>query len=82
MQVLSDGTVTATTVTVGAVGGGKAHVEQGLEAGQVVVVADPTTALPSSGDTNRLGRSTSGVGGLTGPGGSRRGLRWTSTGLR
>ena len=69
VQVLAKGTVKATPVTVGAVGGGKVQVEQGLSAGQVVVVADPATALPSSDSMNRFRRSTSGVGGLTGQGG-------------
>ena len=62
VQVLAKGTVTATPVTVGAVGGGKVQVEQGLTAGQVVVVADPATALPSSDVMNRFRRSTSWAG--------------------
>ena len=70
VQVLSNGTATATTVTVGAVGQGRVQVEEGLTAGQVVVLADPSTALPSSSSTGLTRRSsTSGVGGLTGSGG-------------
>ena len=69
VQVLTNGTVKTTAVSVGAVGGGKVHVEQGLSEGQVVVLADPTTALPSSDSTNGIRRPTSGVGGLTGQGG-------------
>lgn len=74
VQVVSDGVVTTASVAVGAVGGGKVQVEQGLTEGQVVVLADPTTALPSSDDTSRFRRSTSGVGGLTGQGGPGGGL--------
>jgi multidrug efflux pump subunit AcrA (membrane-fusion protein) len=74
VQVVSGDVVTTAAVTVGAVGGGKVQVEQGLTEGQVVVLADPTTALPSSDDTNRFRRSTSGVGGLTGQGGPGGGL--------
>ena len=70
VQVLSNGTTTLTTVTVGAVGQGRAQVEEGLTAGQVVVLADPSTALPSSNSTGLTRRSsTTGVGGLTGSGG-------------
>lgn len=73
VQVLADGATRATTVAVGAVGGGKVQVEDGLTAGQVVVLADPTTPLPSA-DGNRFRRSTtSGVSGLTGQGGPPRG---------
>jgi multidrug efflux pump subunit AcrA (membrane-fusion protein) len=68
VQVLTGGTVKATTVTIGAVGQGKVQVEQGLTAGQVVVLADPTTPLPSS-DLARRRLTTGGVGGLGGPGG-------------
>ena len=67
VQVLSNGATTVTTVTVGAVGQGRVQVEEGLSAGQVVVLADPSTALPSSSSTGLTRRSsTTGVGGLTG----------------
>ena len=66
-QVLSGGTVKATTVTVGAVGEGRVQVEKGLTAGQVVVLADPSTALPSSTGNRRS--TTTGVSSLTGAGG-------------
>ena len=69
VQVVSGGTVKAATVTVGAVGQGKVQVDEGLTAGQVVVLADPSAALPSSDSTNRFRRTTSGVGGLSGQGG-------------
>jgi multidrug efflux pump subunit AcrA (membrane-fusion protein) len=66
-QVLSGGTVKATAVTVGAVGEGRVQVEKGLTAGQVVVLADPSTALPSSTGNRRS--TTTGVSSLTGAGG-------------
>jgi len=69
VQVLSGGTVQTARVTVGAVGQGRVQVEQGLTAGQVVVLADPTTALPSSTGTTTRRSTTGGVGGLTGSGG-------------
>ena len=68
VQVLTSGTVQATPVTVGAVGQGKVHVQDGLTAGQVVVLADPTTALPTG--SNPFRRSTTGgVSSITGGGG-------------
>lgn len=67
VQVLSGGTVEAAKVTVGAVGQGKVQVESGLTAGQVVVLADPATALPSSTTFRRS--TTNGVSSLTGQGG-------------
>jgi multidrug efflux pump subunit AcrA (membrane-fusion protein) len=67
VQVLSGTTVRAAKVTVGAVGQGKVQVESGLTAGQVVVLADPTTALPSSTTFRRSTKS--GVSSLTGSGG-------------
>ncbi len=72
MQVLAEGIVTATRVTVGAVGQGKVQVEEGLTAGQVVVLADPSTALPSSNIGTTRRSTTGGVSSLTGntgPGG-------------
>jgi len=69
VQVLSGGTVQTARVTVGAVGQGRVQVEKGLTAGQVVVLADPTTALPSSTGATTRRSTTSGVGGLTGSGG-------------
>ena len=69
VQVLSGGTVQTARVTVGAVGQGRVQVEKGLTAGQVVVLADPTTALPSSTGTTTRRSTTGGVGGLTGSGG-------------
>ena len=50
-------------VTVGAVGQGRVQVEQGLTAGQVVVLADPTTAFPSSTGTTTRRSTTGGVAG-------------------
>lgn len=68
VQVVSGGTVKATTVTVGAVGQGSVQVEKGLTAGEVVVLADPSTPLPTN--TIGLRRSTTGgVSSLTGRGG-------------
>jgi multidrug efflux pump subunit AcrA (membrane-fusion protein) len=67
VQVVSGSTVEAAKVSVGAVGQGKVQVESGLTAGQVVVLADPATALPSSTTFRRA--TTSGVSSLTGQGG-------------
>ena len=64
--VLKNGSVADTRVTVGAVGQGLAQVDSGLTAGQVVVLADPSLALPSA---TTLGNRLGGVGGLTGGGG-------------
>ena len=79
VQVLSNGTVQAARVTVGAVGQGRVQVEKGLTAGQVVVLADPSTALPSSTGNSTRRSATSGVSSLTGsgggPGGPSGGLR-------
>ncbi len=69
VQVLSNGTVQAARVTVGAVGQGRVQVEKGLTAGQVVVLADPSTALPSSTGNSTRRSATSGVSSLTGSGG-------------
>ena len=69
VQVLSGGTVQTARVTVGAVGQGRVQVEKGLTAGQVVVLADPTTALPSSTGNSTRRSATSGVSSLTGSGG-------------
>ena len=59
--VLSNGAVTPTTVTVGAVGGGRAEIRSGLNEGDQVVLADVQAALPTNSSQN--------VRGVTGPGG-------------
>ncbi|HEY6742365.1 MAG TPA: HlyD family efflux transporter periplasmic adaptor subunit, partial [Lapillicoccus sp.] len=59
--VLSNGAVTPTTVTVGAVGGGRAEIRSGLTEGDQVVLADVQAALPTNSSQN--------VRGVTGPGG-------------
>ena len=66
MRILSGATVTTTRVAVGAIGEGLAQVVDGLTQGQVVVLADPSEALPTG---NTLQRQRTGVGGLTGGGG-------------
>jgi trimeric autotransporter adhesin len=48
VTVLSNGRPTITPVTVGAVGGGYAQILSGLSAGQQVVLADASEALPSN----------------------------------
>jgi multidrug efflux pump subunit AcrA (membrane-fusion protein) len=76
VQVLNSGAVKATPVTVGAVGQGRVQVAAGLTAGQVVVLADPTTALPTNNNPFRRS-TTGGVSSLTGggPGGGFGGPR-------
>lgn len=72
VRVLANGVVTTTRVTTGAVGGGLVEVSAGLTAGQTVVLADTTAALPASSTTTpRLaGTGLGGVGGATGFGGT------------
>ena len=50
VQVLAPGSQTpaTTTVTTGAVGGGRVEITEGLAAGQVVVIADRTAAIPAN----------------------------------
>lgn len=59
VQVLAAGSQTPTTTTVktGAVGGGWVEITEGLTAGQVVVLADRTAAIPSN-TTRRTTRTT------------------------
>jgi RND family efflux transporter MFP subunit len=61
VSVLSNGALTSTTVTVGAVGGGRAEIRSGLNEGDQVVLADVQAALPTNNTPN--------LRGLTGPGG-------------
>lgn len=63
LTVLKNGTPTPTVVTVGAVGGGLAEVRSGLSAGDQVVIADVTAALPTNSTTNVRGLT----GGRGGP---------------
>lgn len=65
--VLRDGSVSQTTVRTGSVGQGKVAILSGLSAGQTVVLADTSQALPSnsSGLGARVGAG-AGAGGLTG----------------
>lgn len=67
VQVVDAGSVSTARVEVGAVGDGRAAVDNGLSLGQVVVIADPSQALPTSGATTGRG------GGLGGGGGFVRG---------
>ncbi len=73
VRVVDGSLVRQAQVTIGAVGGGLAEIQDGLSQGQVVVLADPSEALPTANTFQR--RFTGpGVGGLTGTGGiSRRG---------
>lgn len=68
VTVLADGDATRTRVTTGVTGATKVEVTQGLDAGDVVVLADLDEALPSgdSGDQRRPGGL---VGGFSPPGG-------------
>ncbi|MEP6799966.1 MAG: hypothetical protein ABI890_17540 [Lapillicoccus sp.] len=66
VSVLAGDVVTRTPVTTGAVGGGLVEVTKGLTAGQQVVVADTTLALPTT--TTAVRGLTGGAGGLGGGG--------------
>ncbi|MFI5429030.1 HlyD family efflux transporter periplasmic adaptor subunit [Aeromicrobium sp. UC242_57] len=73
VTVLQDGTPTMTPVTVGVVGQRRTEITDGLDEGQVVVLASLDASLPSGdGSTTRLPGSGSGFGGGGGvPGGAR-----------
>ncbi|MEO5981160.1 MAG: hypothetical protein ABIQ13_02475 [Pedococcus sp.] len=76
VTVVTGASTTATRVTVGAVGQGRAQILTGLTHGQTVVLADPSTPLPSANSllTRRFGTEGGlGVGGAGGGGGSGRG---------
>lgn len=75
VQVLQNGAVTRTRVSVGAVGAATIEITQGLTEGQTVVLADNTTALPTTSST-RL-RTGGGAGGFGAgpPAGARPGGR-------
>jgi multidrug efflux pump subunit AcrA (membrane-fusion protein) len=78
VRVLAGGVMTATPVTVGAVGAVRTQVVKGLRSGQVVVLADLSQPLPTS-DTADVGRGAFGgrggfgggpaVSGVQGPAG-------------
>ena len=69
VQVVSNGKLTATQVTTGAVGGGRVQVSSGLKEGQQVMLADPSQPLPSL--TTGIGGG--GAGGAAGAATVRRG---------
>jgi trimeric autotransporter adhesin len=75
VRVLKGGQVTATRVTVGAVGPVRTQIVSGLKAGQRVVLADFSAALPSSSTTARLGGGGFGAGGGLGGAGFGGGQR-------
>ncbi len=52
VTLLKDGVATPASVTVGAVGGGRAEIRNGLASGDQVVIADLTSALPTNSSTN------------------------------
>jgi multidrug efflux pump subunit AcrA (membrane-fusion protein) len=65
VTVVSDSGSTLTRVGVGAVGDGWAQITSGLKAGQRVLIADPSLALPSNTTvTGRLGGAGLGGGGF------------------
>jgi RND family efflux transporter MFP subunit len=72
----ASGTVTRTPVTIGLVGDSLVQVKSGLKAGQKVVIADVSAAVPSSDTSsnsrgNRSGFGSFGTGGSGGPPGGR-----------
>ena len=74
VAVLKDGVSTPTAVTVGAVGGGLAEIRSGLTAGDQVILADVSSALPTNSTTNVRGLTGgNGPGGAGGAGGARTG---------
>jgi trimeric autotransporter adhesin len=89
VSVLFNGALKPTTVTVGAVGGGRAEIRSGLKEGDQVVLADTKAALPTNssqnvrgvtgpggpGGTVRFGTGTGGAGGAAIPGGAGAGGR-------
>ena len=62
VRVLKDGVATNTPVQTGAVGGGLVEVTEGVTAGQEVVLADRSEALPTASTPNR-GLTGGGLGG-------------------
>ena len=74
VEVYRSGKVVDTVVTLGVVGNDAAQVTKGLSAGQQIVLADASEAVPSTTSTSttgRFGRTGSGLSGLTGTGGLR-----------
>jgi HlyD family secretion protein len=69
VRVLHGDQVTATRVTIGAVGPERAEIASGLKAGQRVVLADLSAELPSSSTNARIGGGGLGGGGGFGNGG-------------
>ncbi len=69
--VVKDGEATRTQVTLGAMGGARIAVTEGLTSGQEVVIADLDAALPSSDSsstTRSFGGGMGGAGGFSGGG--------------
>lgn len=66
VQVLKDGAVTPTAVTVGVVGSTRTSITDGLAEGQEVVLADLDAALPSSDGSTTTRSITGGGGGFGG----------------
>jgi RND family efflux transporter MFP subunit len=62
VRVLAGGQVAATRVEIGAVGPERTQIVSGLKAGQRVVLADFSAALPSSSTTARFGGGFGGAG--------------------
>ena len=79
VTLLKDGKAVRQIVTTGAVGDTTTEITQGLTVGQVVVLADPTTEVPTSSTTSTRtggfggGGATFGGGNFGGGTGARRG---------
>ena len=76
VQVLTNGVPTTTAVTVGAIGNDLTQILSGVTAGQQVVIADLSAALPTATTTADAGV----VAGLGGAGGGRAVVGGTGTG--
>lgn len=63
---MTGSTTTALTITGGAVGATYTQVKQGLTAGQRVVLANLSQAIPTNAITGRAARITGGVASTTG----------------
>ncbi len=69
VTLLDGSTTKRQLITAGAVGAIYTQVTKGLTAGQLVVLADPSQAIPTSTITGRVARITGGAGATTGLGG-------------
>jgi HlyD family secretion protein len=75
VEVYADGKVSRVRVTTGLVGRSRTVMTSGLKAGQKVVLADMSAALPTSGAPTTTGRSRFGGGGFSGSFGGGGGIR-------